>query len=189
MNKLNRNCLLKGLLLAAASAGALIFTMAGARAAQDSSRPVRRAEEERCPLANGVYAVLSEALTRKPAQPGEAPQLVCIYDQKYSEFDKDEPPKYIALDRSSFVPLILAGPPETEKDDRGWTLLRLTLAREHVTTLEEFTRTHLNGRVAIVIGGEIVTMHKIRTVIQDGRAQITRCTDDACEILRLKLTK
>ncbi len=141
------------------------------------------------PLENGVYAVLREGLTRAAAEAGKAQHAVLVYDQKYSDADKEEPPRYVSLDTSFFVPLILAGPPDAHKDDRGRTLLNVTLAPEHVKTLEEFTRAHLEGRVAIVIGGDIVTMHKVRSVIRDGKAQITRCGDDACKTLLLKLAK
>jgi len=140
-------------------------------------------------LPNGIYAVLREGLTREEVQLGKAPHLILLYDRKYSDWDRNDPPRYVALDTSSFVPLVLSGPPETGKDDRGLTLLRVTLAREHVKSLENFTRAHLNGRIAIVIDGELITMHTVRAVIQDGRAQITRCRDDACQILRLKLAK
>jgi preprotein translocase subunit SecD len=140
-------------------------------------------------LANGVYAVLREGLTREEVRMDKVPHRILVYDRKYSDADKDKPPKYVALDTSFFVPLILAGPPDTQKDDRGWTLLSVTLAREHANTLEKFTRAHLDGTVAIVLDGEIITMHKVRTVIRDGKAQITRCGDDACKTLLLKLTK
>jgi hypothetical protein len=138
---------------------------------------------------NGVYAVLREGLTREAVQLGKVPHFILLYGRKYSESDKNEPPKYVALDTSFFVPLVLAGPPDAKKDDRGWTLLSVTLAREQVKSLENFTRAHLGGTVATVVGGEIVTMHKVRTVIQDGRAQITRCQDDACQVLLVKLVK
>ncbi len=145
--------------------------------------------DNRRPLARGVYAVLREGLTREEAQPDKVPYAILIYDRKYSESDRDRPPEYVALDTSFFVPLRLAGPPEARKDDRGWTLLNVTLAPEHVKTLERFTREHLGGRVAIVIDGEIITMHKVRSVIEGGRVQITRCSDDACQVLRRKLAE
>ena len=140
-------------------------------------------------LANGVYAVVGEGLTREQVRIEKAPHVVLVYDRKYVDTDRDQPPKYVALDTSSFVPLILAGRPGAHKDDRGWTSLNLTLAAQHVKTLEDFTRAHLGGVVAMVIDGEIITMHKVRTVIQDGKAQITRCGDNACEVLLLKLAK
>ena len=140
-------------------------------------------------LANGVYAVFREGLTREEVQSEKRSHAVLVYDRKYSDADKDQPPKFVALDTSSFVPLVLAGPPDARKDDRGWTLLNVTLARQHVKALEDFTRVHLGGAVAIVIDGEIITMHKVRSVIEDGKARITRCSDDACRTLLVKLAK
>jgi preprotein translocase subunit SecD len=138
-------------------------------------------------LAQGVYAVLREGPTGEDAEPGKVPHVTLLYSQKYTESDRNTPPTYVALDTSSYVPLVLAGPPEARKDERGWTLLSVTLAPEHVKTLEAFTRAHLGGRVAIVIDGEIITMHKVRSVIEGGHVQITRCQDDACQVLRRKL--
>jgi preprotein translocase subunit SecD len=182
-------------LLAAASAGLICTVMKGGprdgdkAVSEDSAKAAKRQADNSRSLPNGVYAVLREGLTREEVQFGKVLHRIFPYDRKYSESDKNEAPKYVALDTSFFVPLVLAGPPDTEKDDRGWTLLNVTLAREHVKSLENFTRVHLGGRVAIVVDGEIITMHKVRTVIQDGRAQITRCQDDACQTLRLKLAK
>ena len=140
-------------------------------------------------LANGVYAILNQGATAEQARAAGRPHRVLIYDRKYSDADRDQPPKYLALDVSSFVPLILGAPPDTRKDDRGWTLLSVTLAQQHVKTLEDFTRAHQGGEIATVIDGEVITIHKVRGVIRDGKAQITRCTDDACRTLYLKLTK
>jgi len=182
-------------LLAAVSAGLICTVMKGGprdgdkAVLEDSAKAARRQADNPRSLPNGVYAVLREGLTREEVQLSKVPHLIFLYDRKYSESDKNEPPKYVALDTSFFVPLVLAGPPDTEKDDRGWTLLNVTLAREHVKSLENFTRVHLGGRVAIVVDGEIITIHKVRTVIQDGRAQITRCRDDACQTLRVKLAR
>jgi hypothetical protein len=177
---------LRGLSLALAIVGTI--SCSGVLRAQTSPATAKSANDNSRSLANGVYAVLREGRTSGEVQIGEFPHVILIYDRKYSDGDKNQPPIYVALGTSSFVPLVLAGPPWAHKDDRGWTSLNVTLAREHVKTLENFTRTHLGGTVAIVIDGEIITMHKVRTVIQDGKAQITRCTDDACETLRLKLT-
>ena len=139
--------------------------------------------------ANGVYAVLDEGPAREALRPGPVPHLILGYDRKYSEAEKNAPARFVALDTSRFVPLVLAFPPAAARDERGWTSLSVTLAREHAKTLEEFTRAHLQGRVAIVIDGEIVTIHKVQSVIADGKALITRCGDDACETLRVKLTR
>lgn len=41
----------------------------------------------------------------------------------------------------------------------------------------------------MVVDGEIVSLHKIRRVITGDKLQITRCTDNACEVIRAKLVK
>ncbi len=140
-------------------------------------------------LRNGVYAVLKEAPSAEQAHVQGVRHAVLLYDKKYSESDRNEPAKYVAIDTASFVPLVLAAPPDTKTDDRGFALLSVKLAREHVKTLEDFTRAHLNGTVAIVLDGEIVTMHKVRSVITGGDVQITRCQDNACQVLRAKLAR
>jgi preprotein translocase subunit SecD len=174
-------------LLAIAIGGFVGATMDnGSRAPNNADK--RSAEKSRS-LANGVYAVLGEGLTPGAVEAGRVPHAVLVYDRKYSDADRTERPKYVSLDTSFFVSLVLAGRPDARKDNSGRTLLNLTLAREHVKTLEEFTRAHLDGRAAIVIGGEIITMHTIRSVIKDGKAQITRCGDDACKALLLELAK
>ena len=168
-------------LLVTVTVGSVVAPMNGA------SRNSANADPR--PLANGVYAILREGLTRAEVQTEKRPHVVLVYDRKYSDADQDQPPRYVAIDALSFVPLVLAGPPDARRDDRGWTSLHVTLARQHVKKLEDFTRAHLNGVVAIVIDGEIITIHKVRTVIKDGKAQITRCFDDACRSVLLKLAK
>jgi preprotein translocase subunit SecD len=140
-------------------------------------------------LANGVYAVLAEGPARQDVQLQNIRHAVLVYDRKYSESDKNSPPAYVALDTSFFVPLILAAPPEMKKDGHRFALLNVTPARAHVKSLEKLTAAHLGGSTGIVIDGEIVTMHKVRSVIHDGKAQITRCGDNACETQRLKLVR
>ncbi len=181
--KLHRTWMLVSLLLVAVAVGLIAYAIKGAPAGRGCPAADSRS------LANGVYAVLREGLTPAEVTPENRPNAVLIYDRKYSVADKDQPPKHVALDTSCFVPLVLAGPPDVRKDDRGLTLLTATLAPRHVKTLEDFTRAHLGGAVAIVIDGEIVTLHKVRTVIRDGKTQISRCYDDACRTLRLKLAK
>jgi hypothetical protein len=101
--------------------------------------------------------------------------------------DRDLPSRCVVIDPTSFVPLILGAPPESRHADRGWTALNVTLAREHVKTLEDFSRSHPGGQVDIVLDCEIVTIHKVRSVVTDGHFQLTRCLDDACRIVKSKL--
>ena len=63
----------------------------------------------------------------------------------------------------------------------------LTLTDSAKDRLANFTGDHINDWVALVIDGNAVTMHKIRERIEDGRLQITRCTDNACAMLFVAL--
>jgi preprotein translocase subunit SecD len=65
----------------------------------------------------------------------------------------------------------------------------LTRSEEAAADLERVSREHLGQTVALVVDGEVVTMHKIRSVISDGKVQVTRCTDNACQYLYTRLTK
>lgn len=138
---------------------------------------------------NGVYTVLRDAPTWTEAQDRDTACVVLPYDHKYTDSTPGEPLRYIALDPTSFVPLILEGNPEATKDTGGKTILSVTLKKEYADALEDFTRAHLGGKVAIVLDGEIVTIHKVRSIVSGRKLQITRCTDNACEILRAKLAE
>jgi len=140
-------------------------------------------------IPNGFYAVLSEASSRAEVRADGIPNIVLVYDGKYVDSSQTVSPSFVVLDAASFVPLILEGPPTTSRDGNGRTLLGVTLSRRYIKTLEDFTKAHLGGRVAIELDGEIITMHKIRSVISEGKVQITRCYDNACSVLLSKLAK
>ena len=61
--------------------------------------------------------------------------------------------------------------------------MRLELSLDAAGKLEKLTREHLGGRVAFVIDGEPVTLHKIRSVITGGQFRLSRCTDTACRYI------
>lgn len=63
----------------------------------------------------------------------------------------------------------------------------LTLTEGASERLADFTEVHINHRIALVIAGDAVTIHKVRTRIEGGKLQITRCTDNACSFLFVAL--
>ncbi|MDB6147816.1 MAG: hypothetical protein JWO45_1480 [Spartobacteria bacterium] len=139
-------------------------------------------------LDNGVYLSLRESSAPQEAQAIGAPSMVLTYDRrKYSGAPANEPLTYVAIDSKDFVPLIIEGAPEMKSDGRGKSILTVSLARKNAERLEAFTRAHLHGRIALIVDGEIVTLHKVQTVVTGGKLQITRCTDGACEVIRAKL--
>jgi hypothetical protein len=139
-------------------------------------------------LENGAYLILREAPTPQEARGTDASPVVLAYDRrKYSGAPPSEPLTYVAIDPKEFVPLGIEGRPEMTSDGQGKSVLTVCLARKNAERAEAFTRAHLGGRIAMVVDGEIVTLHKIRAVITGGKVQITRCTDNACEVIRSKL--
>lgn len=140
-------------------------------------------------LENGFYLILRKSAKKADVEPIKRDERLVVYDYKYLEGGSDRPTEYLALPPQPGVPLILAGDPQKGKTSSGKGLLNLQLAPEHAKTLENFTRKNLGGAVALVIGGEVITTHKIRAVIKGGALQITRCTDNGCEVLFLKLKK
>jgi preprotein translocase subunit SecD len=110
------------------------------------------------------------------------------YDRrKYGDAPANQPLEYVAIDPIDYVPLIIETAPEMTKDGRGKSILSVSLTRQSADRAEVFTRAHLGGKIAMVVDGEIVTLHKIREVITGGKLQITRCDDDACKVIRAKL--
>lgn len=130
-------------------------------------------------LPDGLYKVLAF-----PAPPGP-PSL--LYDPRRADASSSALPSWIHLDVTDYVPLVLGAPPTALVEPDGRLRLAVSLTREHVDTLAAFTRRNVGGRAAIVLDGDVVTVHKQRSVITDGRMQITRCTDRACERLLTRL--
>ena len=94
----------------------------------------------------------------------------------------------IVLETAGFVPLVVDGKPEVQRDTRGSSLM-LQLAPEAAKRLEELTRSHMNQRIAVVVGDKILSTPKVRSVIQDGKAKVTPCEDASCETLVRQLGK
>jgi preprotein translocase subunit SecD len=132
----------------------------------------------------GFYLVAASAgsAAELPVATGE--QRVVRYDYRHLLESERGRPLYLLLAKSADVPLVLASQPELRKDgENGLPELRLELTPESASRLEMLTRDHLGGRVAFVIDGEPVTLHKIRSVITGGQFRLSRCTDTACQYL------
>ena len=141
-------------------------------------------------LQNGAYLILRQASTAQDAQLEGRPNVVIAYDRrKYSNAPANQPLEYIAIDPTDYVLLIIDTAPIMTKDGQGKSILSVSLTQQSAERAETFTREHLGAKIAMVVDGEIVTLHKIRSVITGGKLQITRCTDDACEVIRAKLVK
>ncbi len=132
----------------------------------------------------GFYLIAAEAQTEAGLPAPKANQRIVRYDYQRLRAAERGKPVYLLLPKAADVPLILAKVPELQmKGDNGFPELRLELTVDAAKQLETLTREHLGGKVAFVVDGEPVTLHKIRTVITGGQFRISRCTDTACQYI------
>ncbi len=132
----------------------------------------------------GFYLVAAEAESAAALPAAGSEQRVVRYDYKYLRDAERGQPLYLLLAKTADVPLVLAKAPELRgKGENGFPELRLELTSEAASKLEKLTRDHLGGRVAFVIDGEPVTLHKIRSAITGGQFRLSRCTDTACQFI------
>jgi len=113
-------------------------------------------------LVQGVYEVVS--VVEDPgalplAGPGErwfpyAPSAV-----------EDGAPQRFLLREDGAVPLDLARNPLYSEDEEGRKQIALTLTPKAGSALADLTRRLVGGRAAVVIGGVVVSFHKIRQPI------------------------
>ncbi len=122
------------------------------------------------PLANGVYAVEDGSVKAKdPAT-------------------RQHEGTSVVLDKADFAPLVSNEKPQVHRGaDGSWLLVQL--APEPAKRLENLTRSHMNHRLAVVVDDKILSMPTVRSVIQDGKARVTPCQDEACETLLRLLSK
>lgn len=140
-------------------------------------------------LPNGLYLILREGPNQRAVEPVAKSEQVLINDYRFLQpTDRDET-TYLVVTPEQSIPIALSGDPVKEKDAKGRSKLLLQLAPEQVVPLEEFTKKNVGKAIAIVVGGEVVSSHKVREPIVGGRMQITRCTDNGCDVLYSELKK
>lgn len=156
---------------------ALVLMLASSRLASGSPR-----------LANGFYGILADETDRGRVPAPAKRQVVIAYDPKVIDPATKDPIRHLLLPARPDVPMSLVGAPKKEPSGRGNSQLLIQLDPKHTKKLEEFTRRFAMKRnVAVVVGGEVISTHKIREAITGGRIQITRCGDNACEVIYTKL--
>lgn len=140
-------------------------------------------------LVDGLYLIQREAKAEKDLGPLKEAEQILINDYEFIAPEERGETSYVVVSKKSFIPIILASEPVKSSDQSGKPKLEISLAEDQVKPLERFTTENVMKNVAIVIGGKIVTMHKIRVPIVGGKMQITRCTDHGCEALYTQLQK
>jgi preprotein translocase subunit SecD len=124
---------------------------------------------------DGVYAVLRESLKEREVLPLKEGEALVVHNARYLKKDENEPPRYLVVHSAPDLVLDLAGKPKAVKEGTEVVRISLKLQPNAAAALERLTRAHIGRQVAIVLGGEVVTVHKIREVIKGGEVQITCC--------------
>jgi preprotein translocase subunit SecD len=132
---------------------------------------------------NGIYAVRRDSLEEKEVLPIKDGEVLLVNRHRYQKNDDKEPPRYLVVRASPEVPLDLAGEPMADRDGEEVVRIRLKLRPQAAVALERLTRAQQAKQIAIVLNGEVVTMHKVRSVIRNGDAQITSCAPGAAGYL------
>ena len=136
-------------------------------------------------LEDGFYRVLqtypSETAVTRELKDNER---ILGYNPVFADSEEDRE-EAVVVEVDNFVPLQLREQPEKLPDqtDRTMFWLGISLTPETSERFETFTRDNLGQRVAVVVGGKVVTMHGIKEVIKGGKIQISRCGERGCEIL------
>lgn len=140
-------------------------------------------------MPDGLYRVVRISPEKSTLEPLGSGEELLVNDFHFLEPAERQTTEYVVLQATPFIPFVLAQNPIKDKDTQGKPKLFLQLSDEQIKPLEDFTRKYTGGKVAIVIGGDIVTIHKVREAITGGRIQITRCTDNGCQAIYTEVVK
>ncbi len=138
-------------------------------------------------ILNGLYLITKIDTDATKLSPLSQNEMAVGFSKLFAEYNNKDEFIRLIIDTTQFVPLELEKAPTTEQQTEKKKKLLLSLTKEASEKLKAFTANHVMSRVAIVVDGEALTMHKIKEPITSGQLQITRCTDNACERLFVKL--
>ncbi len=124
---------------------------------------------------NGVYAVLRDGPKETDVRPLKGGEMLVVDRHPYRKETDQKARRFLVVHTTPDVPLDLAGAPKVDKDGDEVVRIMLKLRPKAATALERLTSERAGKQLAIVVGGEVVTVHKIRAVIKGGAVQITCC--------------
>jgi preprotein translocase subunit SecD len=127
--------------------------------------------------------VLREGLNEKDVRPLKDGERPVVHRHRYLKTKDREPPRFLVVRAVPDVDLDLAGQPKAVKDGAEVVRILLKLKPRAAQALERLTSDPAGKQIAIVLGGEVVTMHKVRGVIKGGDVQITSCAAGAAKYL------
>lgn len=162
-------------------AAVLVIVSHGHSSGQDKK------DEAPSKLPDGVYAVLRDSVKEADVLPLKAGEVLVVHRHRYLKTDAKEPPRYLVVRSAPDVVLGLAESPKAVKDGDEVVRILLKLRPKAATALERVTTDQVGKQLTIILGGEVVTMHKIREAIKGGDVQITSCAAGAAKYLLERL--
>lgn len=141
------------------------------------------------PLANGIYLVREEipVMAPKPPQAGPGERVVRFDPTKVDSLSR-EAARFVRVEVEDHHGLV-NGEPQVEPTEDGKQLLFLQLDEGTAKGLEGWARQHEGTKVAVVVDGDITSVHKIRDMEKLGHLRIARCTERGCNEIQAKLRK
>jgi preprotein translocase subunit SecD len=138
-------------------------------------------------LSAGVYVVLRENRNEKEVLPLKDGEALVVNRYRYVKKEDREPLLFVVVRSSPDVDLALAEKPKAVKEGEQVVRILLKLKPRAAAALERVTTDGRGKQIAIVLDGEVVTMHKIREVIKGGQVQISSCAAGAAKYLLKQL--
>jgi preprotein translocase subunit SecD len=163
------------------------LTLLGILGSQAAVWPQDKASSSRKALTDGVYAVRRESPQEKEVLPLKVGEVLAVHNHRYLKKGENEPPRFLVVRPVPEVTLDLAGAPKAQKEGEEVVRILLKLRPQAAAALERLTRAQRGKQVAIILGGEVVTVHKVREVIRGGDVQITSCAAGAAGYLLKQL--
>lgn len=121
-------------------------------------------------LPDGIYEVVASAASADALPSASSDTRVLRYDRRFVQGGDEVPPDYLLVRLSGFAPLDLAEPAKPSEMN-GRPVLLLALESEASAALTALT-THAKA-MAIVIGGEVTSSHRVREPLRGGRLQVS----------------
>lgn len=134
-------------------------------------------------LPAGVYVVLRENPNEKEVLPLKDGEALVVNHHRYVKKDDREPPQFVVVRSTPDVDLDLKEKPKAVKEGGEVVRIFLKLKPKAAEALERVTKDGRGKQLAIVLGDEVVTSHKIREVIKGGEVQISSCAAGAAKYL------
>jgi preprotein translocase subunit SecD len=143
--------------------------------ARDEGLQDRAATRAQSKVRDGVYGVLRDGIRKQDVLPLADGEALVLNHHRYLKQEPGEATRYVVLRASPDVLLDLARAPESVVEGGEVVRILLKLRPEAAAALERLTSAPQSRQVAIVLGGEVETTHKVREAIRGGEVQITSC--------------